>query len=266
MSNKYNNPSFSYFDWDENSQKTGGLLKDLSDSNFKSRLWCHASPYETEFSGDTFYGITKEPCTLTTKEGEYDLDAEMYFQATGDVILRGGKAVLVERVGYKGWLHIGGPCESQGRLKYIDGCTDSLLIPPTRWGDPCFNLLHFPSNIDQTYHTHPSDRVGLVLRGEGECKTPFGNIPLYEGMIFIIHYWVEGHGEAMGNDGKMHPVGTHAFRTEEGKFMDVIAYHPDSDFGPQDEEHPMLNRTIVDGVSAKNVDSIRTTDEQMKQQ
>jgi hypothetical protein len=25
----------------------------------------------------------------------------------------------------------------------------------------------------------------------------------------------------------------------------VIAYHPDSDFGPTHENHPMVNRTIV---------------------
>lgn len=40
--------------------------------------------------------------------------------------------------------------------------------------------------------------------------------------------------------------------------MDVIAYHPDSDFGPQDEDHPMVNRTIVDGVSASKLEAIRT--------
>jgi hypothetical protein len=27
--------------------------------------------------------------------------------------------------------------------------------------------------------------------------------------------------------------------------MDVIAFHPDSDWGPTDEKHPMLNRTYL---------------------
>jgi len=27
--------------------------------------------------------------------------------------------------------------------------------------------------------------------------------------------------------------------------MDIIAYHPDSDFGPTDIDHPMLNRTYI---------------------
>ena len=40
--------------------------------------------------------------------------------------------------------------------------------------------------------------------------------------------------------------------------MDVIAYHPDSDFGPQDEDHPMINRTIVDGVQASRIKDIHS--------
>ena len=40
--------------------------------------------------------------------------------------------------------------------------------------------------------------------------------------------------------------------------MCVIAYHPDSDFGPTDDDHPMVNRTIVDGVPV-NQSNIRTT-------
>lgn len=41
--------------------------------------------------------------------------------------------------------------------------------------------------------------------------------------------------------------------------MDVIAYHPDSDTGPTYDDQPMINRTIVDGVSAADIDEIRTT-------
>ena len=40
--------------------------------------------------------------------------------------------------------------------------------------------------------------------------------------------------------------------------MDVIAFHPDSDFGAEDEFHPMINRTIVKGVAANKIDEIRT--------
>ncbi len=32
--------------------------------------------------------------------------------------------------------------------------------------------------------------------------------------------------------------------------LDVVAWHPDSDFGPRDDDHPMTNRTVIPaGVS-----------------
>ena len=123
-------------------------------------------------------------------------------------------------------------------------------------GDPCLNHLHFPDHITQTPHTHPSHRIGIVAKGNGECITPFGNLPLIAGMIFIIKEW-DGSSIAKGNDGKSHPVGTHKFDTKD-ESMDVIAFHPDSDFGPTDIEHPMINRTIVGGVKASELEEIRT--------
>ena len=49
----------------------------------------------------------------------------------------------------------------------------------------------------------------------------------------------------------------HSFNTL-SQSMDIIAFHPDSDIGMTDDDHPMINRTIVDGVSAKNIEKIRT--------
>ncbi len=114
-------------------------------------------------------------------------------------------------------------------------------MPPVRLGDPCLNALFFPENIDQTAHTHPSMRVGMVIEGRGSCVTPEREYALLPGKIFIIH-----------------EDGNHRFRTGPGAKMTVVAYHPDSDFGPQDEDHPMINRTIVKGVSAAEIDAIRT--------
>jgi hypothetical protein len=149
-----------------------------------------------------------------------------------------------------------GRLESEGRLKYIDGCTDSLLIPPVKMGDPCLNHLHFPPNIDQTQHTHPSHRIGVVYKGHGTCVTPFGEVELTPGLIFIIREW-DGETMALGLDGNSYPIGTHAFRTY-GEPMDVIAFHPDSDFGATDVNHPMINRTYVDGVAASQIEEIQT--------
>jgi hypothetical protein len=146
--------------------------------------------------------------------------------------------------------------EDEGRLKYIDGCTDSLLIPPVKLGDPCLNHLHFPPNIEQTMHTHPSHRIGMVARGNGRCVTPFGDLPLTEGMIFVIKEHQDG-ATAKAADGKSYPTGSHCFFTDQEN-MDVIAFHPDSDFGATDVDHPMINRTIVDGVSASQLKDIQT--------
>ena len=43
--------------------------------------------------------------------------------------------------------------------------------------------------------------------------------------------------------------------------MDVIAYHPDSDWGPTDETHPMVNRTFVEGQKIDNTVGIHTSAE-----
>jgi hypothetical protein len=138
------------------------------------------------------------------------------------------RVVISQRVGYHGMRAFGGPLEAKGRLKYIDGCSDSILMPPPLLGDPVLNHLHFPGGIEQTEHVHPSTRSGAVARGPGWCETPYGQSRLIPGLVFHI------------------PTnGKHRFLTSHDE-MDVIAYHPDSDWGPTDEEHPMVNRTWVD--------------------
>jgi hypothetical protein len=191
---------------------------------------------------------------------------DTYFSHHGTFSITGTfKAVIIEVItsggeykesGYRAMTHIGGVVEAVGRLKYIDGCTDSLLVPPVKKGNPCLNHLHFPKAVIQTPHTHPSHRIGIVIRGEGMCETPFGELPLVEGCIFVIKEY-DGKEKAIGLDGQEYEAGTHKFNTYHSS-MDVIAFHPDSDFGPEDEFHPMLNRTIVKGVSAREIDAIKT--------
>lgn len=136
-------------------------------------------------------------------------------------------AMLVTVKTYRGIFLLGGPIENGGRLRYIDGCTDTGLIQPLRQGDPCLNYLHFPAGIRQTEHHHPSHRIGLVFAGEGLCHHDDELVtPMRSGGIFII------------------PAGTpHRFETAD-HVLRIVAFHPDSEFGPTDESHQMLNATL----------------------
>lgn len=124
----------------------------------------------------------------------------------------------------------------KGSYQYIDGCTDSLLVPPIFKGEDCVNSLYFPVNVEQTMHTHPSLRIGVVLAGYGTCFYERDGVvlsePLYAGGCFYLPANVK-----------------HCFHTKESP-MTIIAYHPDSNVGMTDESHPMLNRTLINGTPA----------------
>jgi hypothetical protein len=148
------------------------------------------------------------------------------------------RVVISQKTGFTGLRAFGGPIEPLGRLKYIDRCSDTLLAPPPLLGDPCLNHLHFPLGIEQTEHTHPSVRCGVVAGGSGWCETPYGESAREPGLAFLIP-----------TDGR------HRFVTDTEP-MDVIAYHPDTDWGPTDEEHPMVNRTLVGGKKIDNTQGV----------
>lgn len=154
-----------------------------------------------------------------------------------------------------------GEVEPRGRLGYIDGCANSVLSGPQKKGDPVINALYLPTAIHQTMHTHPSLRSGIIIDGNATCNTPKVVKPidyskekdtecnlfqLVPGAVFILpqNSW-------------------HKFRTDitEG-VLTLVAYHPDSDFGPTDEEAPMINRTMIGAegnqYSAKKETSILT--------
>lgn len=184
--------------------------------------------------GGAWYGYIQDgPVYLITEGRSFTLVQGDYFSISRPFTVTGGRAILIRRHGADVPFMVGNDHHTGGRLKYIDGCTDTLLISPWKLGQPCLNLLYFPEGIDQTEHTHPSDRLGVITAGKGRCVTPDASYDLEPGMIWRIP-----------------AEGVHKFQTDPGHTMTVIAYHPDSDFGPQDEFHPMLNRTIIDGVSA----------------
>ena len=194
-------------------------------------------------AGGTHFGFVESgQVDLKCDSGQFQIREGMYFSVPGSCRLSGhsGRGIVITRHDYSGFFHIGGPVEQTGRLRYIDGCSDSLLVPPVVCGDPCLNLLYIPPGTQQTRHTHPSLRAGVIVSGEGVCRTPERTVSLVPGTLFVI------------------PAETkHSFHTAESDLR-VIAWHPDSDTGPCHDDHPMVNRTIVNGVAASEIPEIRT--------
>ncbi|ARU59155.1 cupin [Oleiphilus messinensis] len=188
-------------------------------------------------SGACFGFITQGRARISDHQIDWQLRSGQWFVSASGLTLEldpETRLFIAQRQGYRGLYAMGGPVEQAGRLRYIDGCSDTLLGAPPVQGDPCLNLLHFPAGIEQTQHTHPSLRAGIVASGMGECVTPTGNTRLTPGKIFHIPAQAQ-----------------HSFRTG-NTAMDIIAFHPDSDWGPTHENHPMLNRTWVDGKKIQN--------------
>lgn len=184
----------------------------------------------------TFCYVLSGSVKLFSTKGNADVPEEGYFCLARDFRIEVyGQAVLITRYGYIGQYNVG-KIEQRGRLSYIDGCSDTMLYYPPRMGDPVFNHLHFPRGIIQSQHTHPSVRLGIVARGAGHAFGPevLGESAMWfkaltKGCVFMLE------------EQEMH-----SFRTDSSQSsMDVIAYHPDSDWGPTDQGHPMLNRTYI---------------------
>jgi quercetin dioxygenase-like cupin family protein len=181
----------------------------------------------TLLDGGTVFGCLAQPTTVQMDGDDFLLRADCWFVAPEGALVKGGRGLAIVVPGYHGLRQLGGPLEATGRLRYMDGCSDTVLVAPPRRGEPCLNHLHVPPFTRQTTHTHPSLRIGLVARGHGTCLTPEGAQPLRPHVAWII------------------PPGLrHAFHTAT-EALDVIAWHPDSDVGPTDDDHPMRNRTLL---------------------
>ncbi len=179
------------------------------------------------------YGYCFGNTTLEIDGKQHSLEKGQYFGLFVSQyckVVTEDKCFVAVRLGYKAQNQIGW-IEGKGRLTYIDGCSDSLLVYPARLGDSSLNLLYFPANINQSFHTHPSIRLGCVASGAGFSDAgDEGNVvenTLSEGVVFCLEEQER-----------------HRFRTSESP-MTVIAFHPDGDWGPTDHNHTMLNRTYI---------------------
>lgn len=172
----------------------------------------------------TIYGYAYKDSMI----GDRPIKADQYFSLpTKNNLIVSGDVFLVIRKGFFGQSLVGDIQHGHGRLSYIDGCSDSILVYPPRMGDPNLNYLYFPENTKQTTHNHPSVRIGTVIKGSGIAYSKKSGINyLNEGDVFIIHEKILHHFETRLDS------------------MEIVVYHPDTDFGPTDDVHPMINRTL----------------------
>ena len=119
-------PDFMAFDW-----TTGHVAE--CDPNFPTALYAwDGEALELDLDA-AFFGFVQEgEAVLACAAGTFTLKAGMYFSANEAVRVSGGRGIVIARLGHRSFFTLGGPVEAKGRLKYIDGCTDSLLIAPCR--------------------------------------------------------------------------------------------------------------------------------------
>ena len=115
-----------------------------------------------------------------------------------------------------------------GNLSYMDGGTNTTAVNPGRLGDPVVNYVHFPAGMYQTLHTHPSHRVGMVLKGNGQIELDDKEMfDIKEGECFFMQRNV-----------------LHNFITDQEPVI-LFVFAPDSGTGPTDEVNPLKIRTYV---------------------
>jgi len=114
-----------------------------------------------------------------------------------------------------------------GNLTYIDGGTNTTAINPSRLGDPVVNYVHFPANMHQTLHTHPSHRIGVIIKGKGKVELDNELYEVLEGETFFMRR----------NE-------LHNFITEDSEVI-LYVFAPDSGTGPTDEINPLKIRTYI---------------------
>ena len=114
-----------------------------------------------------------------------------------------------------------------GNLSYIDGGTNTTAINPGRLGDPVVNYVHFPKNMYQTLHTHPSHRIGLVIKGNGKVELDNDVYDVVEGETFLMRR----------NE-------LHNFVTTDSEVI-LYVFAPDSGTGATDEINPLKIRTYI---------------------
>jgi quercetin dioxygenase-like cupin family protein len=215
-----------------------GIDMDFFDQSFlcQIRSWSGGS---LELSvGNAYYGFVFEgPTILKTTKGSFELQTGMFFSISDCAYIIGGRGLVYVRKNFACSFSFGGEKGVPGQLRYIGGSTASVLIHPEIRGFPILNLLCIPPRTNQAMHVHPDIRLGFVYKGLGYCFIPNidgrvglefeQRIPLRPGDIFHIP-----------RDGK------HRFFTE-SEHLVLVPWHAHSNDGVNDDQHYMLDRSIV---------------------
>lgn len=158
--------------------------------------------------------------------------------------------VTVQFEQYKGVFTLG-EIPSFGNLGYINGAYNRVLSGPQMKGLPCLNSLHIDVPIDQTAHTHPSTRVGVIMDGNIEARIYRNEDDKLPRKLIL----------AKGDVFVMKPDTIHSFHKTDAQGdnpMHLVAFHPDSETGPTHEVAPMMTNSLVKGVSASDIPEIHT--------
>lgn len=226
--------SFSLF-----TDSTPGLILDNSDHYFyPTRTYRVVNGEGVTLRQDCNYfgyvtgGIAKISFGTRPK---YSFIAGMYFSSPGTFKLENTTCqhslVLIEMlpekhyetIGFSSFFTMGGPLETKGRLSTGEGLTQTTLIPPMRTGEPSLVHQHYTSDVVEAHKVRPHYSLSIVSRGTGYCTSPFGNVRVEAGNVFLIKE--SGYNYAPGMDGQPHPVGKHGMETRNSS-MDLITFLP----------------------------------------
>jgi mannose-6-phosphate isomerase-like protein (cupin superfamily) len=158
--------------------------------------------------------------SFTDTNGAFCVNSPYTVSGEGIVISFPGLRLLESRYYVQNELDI-------GNLTYIDGGTNTTAIGPSRLGDPVVNYVHFPANMYQTLHTHPSHRIGVIIKGKGKVELDNDLYEVLEGETFFMRR----------NE-------LHNFVTEDSEVI-LYVFAPDSGTGPTDEINPLKIRTYI---------------------
>lgn len=218
---------------------------DFEDGNHPTRahVWA-GGPLTLDPTASHFIIVHGGKAQVEFDDSHFTLKAGYFGTFPGALSIDGeGTGLIVSSFGYRSMALMGGPLETEGRLRYVDNCQSTVLLSPPVKGEPCLNYLRLPPGTVQTPHTHPTLRVGLIVAGKGQCGTRHGLEDLSAGTVFVIP-----------------PGALHSFQSGLGELR-IVIYHPDSDSGPTHTDHTMLNRTYIDGVSARELTELHTRPE-----